>query len=117
MALPQMGKVLKRKEQPITIITTTQTIVGVKPTITEVETPLRAVVQVASSEILKALNIQYSQSFYQVHIRQELLTKAEIGIKTIDKITDYKNRSFTIYDIKDYSEYGYIEFICEEIKE
>lgn len=114
--LPNMERVLIKKEQDITLTVVTQVIVGVTTQLTEVDTPIRAVVQVASDEILKALNIDYSQSIYQVHIRQSLLDASSIDIKTIDKIKNYKGQEFKVTRPKNYSEYGYREFICEEIK-
>ena len=114
MSLPKMGKVLKRFEQPISIVTVVQTIVGVKPVETKTKHNIKAVVQVASNEVLKVYGIDYSQGLYQVHIRTELLNQLNINLKTIDEMTDYKNRNFKIKDTRDFNEYGYFEFICEE---
>lgn len=115
--LPNMKRVIKRKEQPIIFTSTVQAVVGVTPTITEVDTPLRGCLQVATSETLKNLNIDYSQSYYQLHIRNEVLEQNNIDIKTIDKIKNYKNQEFRVIQVRNYSEYGYVEMIIEEIKE
>lgn len=117
MGLPNMAKVIKRKEQDISISVVTQTIVGVKPVETEVENVTKGCVQVASNEILKSLNLDYSKSYYQVHVRYSLMQDLLIDLKTIDKLTSYKGlpKEFKIIQLRNFSEYGYIEFICEEI--
>lgn len=117
MGLPNMAKVIKRKEQDISISVVTQTIVGVKPVESEVENVTRGAVQVASDEILKSMNLDYSKSYYQVHVRYKLLQDLSIDLKTIDKLRNYKGliKEFKIIHLRNFSEYGYIEFICEEI--
>lgn len=115
MSLPRMGKTLKRFEKPATLVSITQDIVGVQPVLTRTEHETKAVIQVASSEVLKAMNIDYSQGFYQVHIQTKYLDALAIDIKTIDEITNYKNRTFKIIDTGNFNEYGYFGFICEEV--
>ena len=106
--IPDMTNVLTAFEQDVTITTTTQTIVDFKPVLTDSDVETRAVVQVASADVLKALNIDSSQSLYQIHSKYEM--------KNNDILKGYKDIELRIIKTSNYSEYGYYEVIGEEIK-
>lgn len=105
--LPQMGKVLQRFLQPVTIRTVSQEIVDFRPVETEVSLITKAVVQPAQKEKLNPAIIDWSLRYLQVHSTDQM------------KIGDFITHSGTGYkavELGDYNDYEYFETIFEEVK-
>ena len=105
--LPQMGKVLKRFQQPVTIKTVTQTIVDFRPVENETSLTTQAVVQPAQKKKLNPAIVDWSLKYLQVHSKDPV----KIGDFFTHSGTDYK-----AVELGDYSNYEYYETIFEEIK-
>ena len=105
--LPQMGKVLKRFQQPVTIKTVTQTIVDFRPVENETSLITQAVVQPAQKEKLNPAIIDWTLRYLQMHS----IDPVKIGDIITHSSTDYK-----AVELGDYSDYEYYETIFEEIK-
>lgn len=75
-----------------------------------VETQIQGVIQIPQDNTLQALELDLSQEYRQVHI------KSSVGItpKTDDEIK-YNNKNYKVVRVRNFSEYGYFEFIVEEI--
>lgn len=83
---------------------------GFEDTNDNVETLIKGVIQIPQDNTLQALELDLSQEYRQVHI------KSNLGItpKTDDEIK-YNNKNYKVVRVRNFSEYGYFEFIAEEI--
>lgn len=105
--LPNMAEVLDDFLQPVKTKIVTVTTVDFVPTETIVETDILAVVQVAQKEKLNPQAIDWSKRYLQVHSKEPLDMRA---------LVEYQGKDYKVFELNDYSDYGYYEAICEEVK-
>lgn len=105
--IPNMTKTIKRKSISFVYVAVTET-AGFSTITTEVQHNIRGVLQIPSDQTLQALGLDFSVKYKQVHIT------VDSGI--IPKMNDkfiHLSQTFKIIRIRDFSEYGYYEFIGE----
>jgi hypothetical protein len=107
MANPQVGNVLRRFSQPVTLRKYTQTVVNYEPVNTYVDTPIKAVIQPSSAESLNIDIVDYSLRYFMVH---------STTVMTVNDRISYKGKDYRLIEVQDWSDYGYYQAIIEEIK-
>lgn len=105
--LPSMGEVLDDFLQSVKIKIVTVATVDFVETETVVENNIQAVVQVAQKEKLNPQALDWSKRYIQVHSKSPLDMRA---------LVEYQGKDYKIFELNDYSDYGYFEAICEEVK-
>ena len=106
--LPDMSGVLSGFLQNITKRVQTKTVVDFVETITNVDTTIKAVVQVADMETKQAENLDFSKRYIQIHTPSDNLE--------INDFVIYKTVSYKIVRKNNYADYGYVETIGEQVK-
>lgn len=102
-----MSNVVKRCSIQYTSKRVIQTVVNHRPTETITTSLIKAVVQSASPTLLSVLDVDTSLRYYQVH--------------TCDTVTDgdiivINGADYRLTKGRDFTAYGYSEFVAEEIK-
>lgn len=105
--LPNLNRTVLRFAQPITLKTITQLVVNHRPVNTSIDSTIKAMIVPAIAETLKSLAIDESLAYFS------MFTIA--NIKPSDFIV-YKTKTYKVVQDKDYSDYGYSEYIIEEVK-
>lgn len=106
--LPNMSRTIKRFGTPYTLKSITQEIVNFRPVEDKTESTIRAVVQSASPTLLNVLDVDTSLRYYQVHTCDNALENDVIVINGGD---------YRLIKGRDHSQYGFVEFVAEEIKQ
>lgn len=105
--LPNLNRTVLRFAQNVTLKTITQTVVNHRPVNTATDSTIKATIIPASAEALKSLTIDESLAYFTMY--------AVVAIKPADRIV-YKTKTYKVVQDKDYSDYGYSEYIIEEVK-
>lgn len=109
--IPNMSDTITEFEVPFVYL---QNIVlddgGFEDTADPVETSITGVMQIPQDQTISNNGLSFSQNYRQVHIR----TIHNIKPKIADQIK-YKNKYFKVVRFRDFAEYGYYEFIVEEL--
>ena len=105
--LPNLSQTVLKFSQQIELIKTVQTVVNFKPVLTEIPSTINAVVQPSTDKALASVDVDVAKSYYTIHTSLAL----KIGDFVIIKTKRHK-----LIKSKDYSEYGYYEFVAEEVK-
>lgn len=105
--LPNLSRTVVRSSQSVTLKTITQTVVNHRPVNTSVDAVIKATIIPATSETLKSLTVDSSLSYFSVFTSS--------NIKPSDRIV-YKTKTYKVIQDKDFSDYGYNEYIIEEVK-
>lgn len=108
--IPNMSDVVSDFTQSFIYVREVVISEGFEDTTDSIETNLIGVIQIPNDETINANKLDYSLNYRQVHI------KSTLGItpKTNDFIK-YKNKNYKVVRVRDYAEYGYYEFIVEEV--
>lgn len=114
--LPDMSEVLEEYIQDIILRTRVVVSGGFEDTYTDVDKPIVAVVQVASDDALKALELDYSLDYQQVHMNNVQTFNDESIVPKMNDLVVYDETIYKIIKLRNYSKYGYYEFIIEEVK-
>jgi len=105
---PNMSNVVMRCSISYTAKSITQAVVNHRPTEVITTSSIKAVVQSASQTLLSVLDVDTSLRYYQVH--------------TCDTVTDgdiivINGADYRLTKGRDFTAYGYSEFVAEEIKQ
>ena len=103
-----MSGVVKRFSKPYTAKRITQAVVNHRPTEQITEVAIKAVVQSASPTLLNVLDVDTSLRYYQVHTCDSVADGDIIVISAAE---------YRLTKGRDFTDYGYREFIAEEIKQ
>lgn len=106
--LPNMSRTIKRFAEPYTLKSVTQAVVNFRPVDSSTTSTIKAVVQSASPTLLNVLDVDTSLRYYQVHTCDNALENDIIVINGGD---------YRLIKGRDYSQYGFVEFVAEEIKQ
>lgn len=106
--LPNMSRTVKRFGTPYTLKSVSQTVVNFRPVETETESIIKAVMQSASPTLLNVLDVDTSLRYCQVHTCDNALENDIIVIN---------GGEYRLIKGRDYSQYGFVEFVAEEIKQ
>ena len=106
--IPNMSGVLVGFEQKITKRVVTTTTVDFVQTEVNADTTIKAVVQVADMETKQAENLDFSKRYIQIHSGKDNLD--------INDFVLYKTVKYRIVRKNNYSDYGYVETIGEQMK-
>lgn len=93
--------------QDLTLIKTNQVVVDYKPVNEETIEVIQAVVQTADPNKIKSDKVDISKRYLQIH--------TETNIK-MGYLCEHKGDRYRTFIVEDYSEYGFMEVIFEEIK-
>lgn len=105
--LPNLNRIVLRFAQSVTLKTITQSVVNHRPVNTSVDSTIKATLVPAASEALKSLTIDESLAYFTMY--------AVVSVKPNDRIV-YKTKTYKVVQDKDYSDYGYNEYVIEEVK-
>lgn len=108
--IPNMARTVSRLGIPFTYIKLVVYDGGFEDTTDTIESNINGVIQIPQDETLQALNLDLSVNYRQIHITNET------GV--VPKINDqvkYSNKNFKVIKFRDFSDYGYYEFIVEEL--
>lgn len=105
--LPNLSRTVLRFAQPVTLKTIVQTVINHRPVNTPTDSTIKATIIPATSETLKSLTIDESLTYFTMF--------ATIAIKPNDRII-YQAKTYKVVQDKDYSDYGYSEYVIEEVK-
>lgn len=108
--IPNMSRTVARMAIPFTYIKIVVYDGGFTDTTDTIESDINGVIQIPSDETLQAQGLDLSINYRQVHITNETGVTPRIG----DQIK-YNNKNFKIKSFRDFSDYGYYEFIAEEL--
>lgn len=108
--LPNMAQTIRNKSIPFTYVVVTKSGNDFNAIITKVEKEIRGVIQIPQDEVIQASILDISMNYRQVHIT----TEWDFIPKNDDEIK-YKNKIYKLVRFRNYAEYGYYEFICEEV--
>lgn len=105
---PNMSNIVLRCSKPYTAKKVTQGVINHRPIENVIGGQIKAVVQSASPTLLNVLDVNTELRYYQVH--------------TCDTVTDgdiivIKGADYRLIKGRDFTDYGYSEFIAEEIKQ
>ena len=106
--LPKPISAIKRFSQPIKLIKVTQTIENHRPVESEVISDIKAVVQIANKSNINKDYLNYGLEYLQVHTLDAI---------QLNDYIEYKNKRYRVVENSNYSDYGYYESVCEEVKE
>ena len=107
MSLPNLSSILSSWAQVVGLKTVTTTTVDFVASQSISSVNIDAVVQPAQSEVLQALDIDFSLRYIQVHT---------ISALTVGKYVTYDSSDYKVIRLLPYGGYGYYEAICEEVK-
>lgn len=106
--LPNMSATIVGWFQPITFVKLSRAIVDFEQVVTETKIDTQGVVQVYKPEPL-----EIQQYGTQSWVWQDMHCLPNVSLKTDDLII-YKNVKYKVLFKKDYTEYGYVEYmLCE----
>ena len=105
--LPNMSDTLNQFAQTVKHKTVVTTTVDFQSSTVITEVPISAVVQIADKDKLSVESIDWNKEYLQVHTSKILAINDFI----VKNTKDYK-----VISLSDYSDYGYYESICEEVK-
>ena len=108
--IPNMARVIRRKSLPFIYVKVIVFEGGFEDTVDPIESDIKGVIQIPQDKTLIALNLDLSISYRQIHITTE-----EGIIPAIGDQVKYKNKNHKVIRFRDFEEYGYYEFIVEEI--
>lgn len=108
--LPQPTKAIARLEKPIKIIKIEKDYTQYGFPTTETEWNTKAAVQPADPIKLQLQDFNYSLEYLQLHSR-DLSQDFKIN-----DILEYRGKRYLIIRKKDFSDYGFRDFVAEEIK-
>lgn len=105
--LPNLNRTVLRFAQSITLKTITQSVINHRPVNTETDKAIKATIFPSTPETLKTLTIDESLSYFTMF--------AVDTISPNDRIV-YKAKTYRVIQDKDFSDYGYSEYVIEEVK-
>lgn len=105
--MPDMSSTVLEFAQSLTFKTSVQTVVNYEPVITYTTTTKQGVIYPSKSDDLKSLLIDNTLAYYTVITIDNL---------DINDLLSYKSKDFKLFSKQDFSDYGYYQFIFEEIK-
>ena len=105
--LPNKAKTLKKWEQTVILKTAVRTTVDFEPVVVITPTNIKAVVQVATAEQLKAFDIDWSLRYIWCHSSSDI----DAG-----QYIEYKGINYKVISPSNWQDYGFSDVICEEVK-
>lgn len=105
--LPNKSKTLRKWEQDVILKTVTRTTVDFEDVVVITPQPIKAVVQVASAEQLKAFDIDWSLRYLQIH---------SSSLIDVGQFIEYQGLNYKVISPSNYQDYGFSEVIAEEVK-
>lgn len=107
MSLPNLSPILSSWTQVVGLKTVTTTTVDFVASQSVSSVNIDAVVQPAQSEVLQALEIDFSLRYIQIHT---------VSVLSVGKYITYNSTDYKIIQLLQYGDYGYYEAVCEEVK-
>lgn len=108
--LPNMKSTIKKFSQSFTYVKVVVYDGGFEDTKDDIEYVISGVIQIPQDKTLQALDLDVSISYRQVHIP----TDTGVTPRNNDLIK-FNNKNFKVIKFRDFSDYGYYEFIVEEV--
>lgn len=108
--IPNMARTVKRKSIPFTYVSITINNTGFEDVNIKTEHKIKGVIQIPQDETIQALNLDFSLNYRQIHISSDL----NVTPKNNDEFK-YKGKNYKVVRFRDFSDYGYFEFIGEEL--
>lgn len=105
--LPNLNRTVLRFAQNVTLKTITQSVVNHRPVETSIDSTIKATIIPSESDTLQSLTIDESLSYFTMF--------TTVNLANNDRIV-YKNKTYKVVKEKDYSDYGYTEYVIEEVK-
>lgn len=108
--IPNMANTIKRKSLPFIYVKEVVYNGGFEDTTEAIEYSINGVIQIPQDQTLQTLGLDFSINYRQIHVP----INAGIIPKNADQIK-YKNKKYKVIRVRDFSDYGYYEFIAEEL--
>lgn len=108
--IPNMARTIRRKSILFTYVSITIDNTGFEDVKVKTEHEIKGVIQIPQDETLQALILDVSLNYRQVHITSNL----GVVPKNNDQFK-YNGKNYKVMRFRNYSEYGYYEFIGEEL--
>lgn len=108
MGRPNLSRVVKRWQQPVTLKTVSKTTVDFETVEVVVSESIRATVQVADRQKLNLDSIDWSKKYFWFHTTSPL---------AVNQYVEYKGADYKlVLQGRDHEDYGYFAFAGEETK-
>lgn len=108
--IPNMARTVASLGIPFTYVKEVIYDGGFEDTTDQIPSVINGVIQIPQDETLQALNLDVSLNYRQIHITSELGV-----VPRINDQVKYSNKNFKVIKFRDFSDYGYYEFIVEEL--
>lgn len=110
MRLPNMARTIRRFSQPLTFITEVITTKDFKPDFAVTRKSIEGVISSLPDEAINKDSLDWSLTYYTVHVQPQYADLLGVYL-------EYKGKTFKSINRKDYSDYGYVRYVFEEVKD
>ncbi|WGM03870.1 hypothetical protein [Arsenophonus nasoniae] len=110
MRLPNMARTLRRFSQPLTFITEVISTKDFQPDFAITRKSIEGVISSLPDEAINKDSLDWSLEYFTVHVQPQYADLLGVYL-------EYKGKIFKSINRKDYSDYGYVRYVFEEVKD
>lgn len=110
MRLPNLTRTIRRFSQPLTFITEVISTKDFKPDFLIARKSIEGVISSLPDEAINKDSLDWSLEYFTVHVQPQYADLLGVYL-------EYKGKIFKSINRKDYSDYGYVRYVFEEVKD